>query len=327
MTKVSVLVAVYNGEKYLEKCLDSLFSQTYQNLEIVCINDGSTDSTAEILRRQMCRDARIKLVEHHPNRGVAYAMNEGLKACTGDIISYLDADDWLDNDSIERLVDVFDSHDDADCVLMRCIFVYPDGRHEDYHGMAFDRLDGKTAFIESLTWNVHGIYAARAHLYKKAAFDTTCRHFSVDNTTRIHYYMSRAVYSSEAKYYYLQNPESITYQISIRRMDYMRAMMSMKRQLSELKSTDEVMAKYENERWKIVVDSYLFYYKHRRHLSWSERRYCLGEIRNGLMSIETGMLRRQLRCKFGFCPVNKSWWLFRLEEEIYFTLRRMAGRL
>ena len=79
MIKVSVLVAVYNGEKFINKCLDSLKKQTYNNLEIVCINDGSTDSTPAIIKKRMQNDNRIKLIEHYPNLGLAVTLNEGLK--------------------------------------------------------------------------------------------------------------------------------------------------------------------------------------------------------------------------------------------------------
>jgi glycosyltransferase involved in cell wall biosynthesis len=327
MTKVSILVSVYNGEKYLETCLNSLKNQTYKNIEVVCINDGSTDSTPNIIRRQMEQDDRIKLVEHYPNKGLAYALNEGLKACTGDIIAYLDSDDWFADDSIERLVTIFDNHEDADCVLLKCIYVYPDGRQEEYKGLKFDSIDGMTAFKESLTWNVHGIYAARCELYERCNFDATCKHFSNDNTTRIHYFMSRKVYSSDAPYFYFQNPDSITYQVSVRRMDYMRATESMKKQLKELGCPHDILSLYENERWKIVVDSYLFYFKNRTLLSKKEISYCLKELKRGLHNIDVSLLYKSLTKKLGYCPLGKYWSLFRIEEELYFWLKRITGRL
>ena len=327
MIKVSVLVSVYNGEKYLNTCLDSLERQTYKNIEIICINDGSTDSTPDIMRSRMMKDSRIKLVEHYPNKGLAVALNEGLKACTGDVIAYLDSDDWFADDSIERLVTVFDNHDDADCVLLKCIFVFPDGRQEEYKGLKFDSIDGMAAFKESLTWNVHGIYAARRELYERCKFDAACKHFSNDNTTRIHYFMSRKVYSSDAPYFYFQNPDSITYQVSIRRMDYMRATESMKKQLEKLGSSLEILSLYENERWKIVVDCYLFYFKNRKLLSKDERAYCLKELKRGLRSIDTSLLDTSLTNKLGFCPLGKCWTFFRIEEELYFWLKKITGRL
>ena len=327
MTKVSVLVTVYNGEKYLNKCLESLHRQTYKDIEIVCVNDGSTDSTPDIMHRWQEKDDRIKMVEHYPNKGLANSHNEGLKVCTGDVIAYLDCDDWFADDSIERLVRVFDNHEDADCVLLKCIFVYPDGREEEYQGLHFYSLDGMTAFRESLTWNVHGIYAARREMYERCNFDATCPHFSNDNTTRIHYFMSRRVYESDAPYYYYQNPDSITYKVSVRRMDYMRATESMKRQLMELGCSREIMAVYETERWKVVIDCYMFYFKNRKQLSRDDAVYCRKEIKRGFRTIDTSLLNKKLTHKFGHSPLGKCWPLFRLEEELYFSLRRLIGRL
>jgi glycosyltransferase involved in cell wall biosynthesis len=327
MTKVSVLVTVYNGEKFLDKCLASLHRQTYDNIEIVCVNDGSTDSTPDIMRRWQQQDGRIKMVEHYPNKGLATSHNEGLQVCTGDVIAYLDCDDWFADDSIERLVRVFDSHEDADCVLLKCIFVYPDGREEEYQGLHFGSLDGKTAFRESLTWRVHGVYAARRELYERCNFDATCPHFSNDNTTRIHYFMSRRVYESDAPYYYYQNPDSITYKVSVRRMDYMLATESMKRQLISLNCPRDIMALYEDERWIVIVDSYKFYFKNRSVLSAEDAAYCRKEIKLRFGNIEPQLLSPSLKRKFGYSPLGKSWLLFRLEEEIYFTLRKLLRRL
>ena len=320
MAKVSVIVAVYNGEKYLDRCLDSLCRQTFSDIEIVCVDDASTDSSLQKLWSRAEDDSRIKVLHHDDNSGPAVTRNEALSVCTGDIIACLDCDDWYADNTIERIVKVFDAHDDADCVLFRCMMVYSDGREEDYHGLTFDSLDGKTAFRESLTWHVHGIYAARRHLYDSCKFDATCRHYSDDNTTRIHYYLSRRVYSSDAPYYYYQNPASISHVVSVSRMDYMRATESMKHQLEELYCPHDIMELYENQRWLVLVDAYKFYFDNRRQLSSEDAAYCLGEIKRNFALIDTSLLRPSLKFKFGYSPLFKSWTFFRLQEEIYFRV-------
>ena len=80
---ISVIVPVYNIEKYLSACLNSIIRQTYQNLEIICINDGSTDSSAEILQEYAKKDRRIKIISQE-NAGLSAARNAGIKAATGD---------------------------------------------------------------------------------------------------------------------------------------------------------------------------------------------------------------------------------------------------
>lgn len=102
MKKISVIIPVYNVEKYLEKCLESVISQSYDNLEIICVNDGSTDSSLKILEKFAQRDARIIIIDN-PSGGVSAARNSGLDVATGDFISFIDSDDWIEPGTYEIL--------------------------------------------------------------------------------------------------------------------------------------------------------------------------------------------------------------------------------
>lgn len=102
MVKVSLIVPVFNTEKYLRKCLDSLISQTLRDIEIVCINDGSTDSSPMILAEYAKRDARIRVVSQ-PNSGLSAARNAGLREVSGEYLLFMDSDDWLEATAAERL--------------------------------------------------------------------------------------------------------------------------------------------------------------------------------------------------------------------------------
>lgn len=102
MEKISVIVPVYNSEAYLENCLNSIIQQTYQNLEIILVNDGSTDGSAAICQRYKIQDPRVK-VYHKSNGGVGSSRNRALEAVTGDYILFVDNDDWLELDHIESL--------------------------------------------------------------------------------------------------------------------------------------------------------------------------------------------------------------------------------
>lgn len=95
MDKVSIIVPVYNVEKYLDKCLDSIINQTYKNLEIILINDGSTDNSSEICEKYAKIDNRI-IVVNNINKGVSYARNCGIKLSTGKYILFVDSDDTVD---------------------------------------------------------------------------------------------------------------------------------------------------------------------------------------------------------------------------------------
>ena len=101
--KISVIIPVYNVEKYLKRCLDSVINQTYKNLEIILIDDGSTDKSGNICDEYAAKDKRI-IVIHKENGGLSDARNKGLDICTGDYISFIDSDDWIENGFYEYVV-------------------------------------------------------------------------------------------------------------------------------------------------------------------------------------------------------------------------------
>lgn len=92
---------VYNVARFLPRCLGSLIGQTYKELEIICVNDGSCDGSAAILDQYAAKDARIKVI-HQENSGVSAARNRGIEAATGELITFVDADDWLEPDAYEK---------------------------------------------------------------------------------------------------------------------------------------------------------------------------------------------------------------------------------
>jgi glycosyltransferase involved in cell wall biosynthesis len=102
MDKISVIIPVYNVEPYIRKCLDSVISQTYKNLEILLVNDGSTDNSGKICDEYAEKDKRIK-VFHKENGGLSSALNVGLENFTGDYLGFVDSDDWIEPDMYETL--------------------------------------------------------------------------------------------------------------------------------------------------------------------------------------------------------------------------------
>ena len=100
---VSIIVPVYNGEKYISRCLDSLINQTYSNLEIVLVNDGSIDKSKEILNEYAKTDNRIKIYDQI-NQGASVARNIGLEKANGKYIMFVDADDYIDSHMVEEMI-------------------------------------------------------------------------------------------------------------------------------------------------------------------------------------------------------------------------------
>lgn len=126
--KISVIVPVYNVEKYLDKCVQSIVNQTYTNLEIILVDDGSSDNCPEICDTWAEKDSRIKVI-HKKNGGVSSARNAGLDTATGDYIGFIDSDDYPDKDMYSYLISLFDQTVD----IVRCTYrkVFENGQAEE----------------------------------------------------------------------------------------------------------------------------------------------------------------------------------------------------
>lgn len=107
---VSIIIPAYNAEKYIQKCVESVIQQTYRNLEIIIVNDGSNDDTLKKLAQIKTSDERIIVIDQE-NGGPSAARNAGLKICHGDYIFFLDSDDWLVPNCIEELVNIEERHE------------------------------------------------------------------------------------------------------------------------------------------------------------------------------------------------------------------------
>lgn len=115
MEKVSVIIPVYNASKVIERCLYSIINQTYSNLEIICINDGSTDNSYEKLKQFANKDKRVKII-NKKNTGVSSARNSGLDISTGEYILFVDSDDYLETNTIEKLIHII-TYEKSDLVI------------------------------------------------------------------------------------------------------------------------------------------------------------------------------------------------------------------
>ncbi len=108
--KISVIVPVYNVAEFLPDCLDSLLSQNFDAMEIICVDDKSTDNSLEILEDYASKDKCIRVIKHEQNRGLGEARNSGLKVATGEYIHFLDSDDWIDNSVYEKLIPIIEEN-------------------------------------------------------------------------------------------------------------------------------------------------------------------------------------------------------------------------
>lgn len=128
MPKVSVITATYNGERFLREAIDSVLRQTYRNLELVLVDDGSTDGTVSIIREYQKRDPRVSATIHKKNQGILPTYYHGVELSTGDYFKIFDHDDRLHPECLQRQVDFMEGHPNAGIVFTSTNNMTADGR-------------------------------------------------------------------------------------------------------------------------------------------------------------------------------------------------------
>lgn len=277
MAAISVLVAAYNAEQTLARCLDSLCGQSLRDIQVVCIDDCSTDATPHILRRYADADPRIVVLETAVNSGQAVARNLGLTKVTAPYVCMVDADDWLSPDALQSALEVFTSYSATDVVLFRLCYwrVAPateTGGVEEPHvhehplpqTLSRGSLTGTEAFERALDgWQVHGLYVTRTSLNRAYPYDTTCRLYSDDNTTFLHYLHSREVRLCQGVYYYRQHPASMTQRFSIYYFDHLESDLSLLFTLRKEHVRPQVLRRFEMARWRTFLGVYRQWLRYR----------------------------------------------------------------
>jgi glycosyltransferase involved in cell wall biosynthesis len=115
MSLISIVVPIYGTEDYLPQCLESILGQHHENIEVLCVDDCTPDKAVDIVLDFADRDKRVKLLQHETNQGLGPARNTGIKAATGDLIGFVDSDDWIEPEMFRVLFDVM-QQEDADIV-------------------------------------------------------------------------------------------------------------------------------------------------------------------------------------------------------------------
>lgn len=215
MPKISVIVPVYNTEKYLRKCLDSILNQTYQDFEIIIINDGSTDGSEKIINEYKEKNSsRIKYYVQQ-NAGLSSARNVGIEKAKGEYLSFIDSDDYIDKDLFQNLKQEIDK--DIDLIKFKLIKVDENYNEiERVKGPIFTEKNGQDAF-NSLVFNDVLLEPACIYLYKKELFTNNNFKFAIGKYHEdfglipLTILKSKLVSSLDVYgYYYMQTNQSIT---------------------------------------------------------------------------------------------------------------------
>lgn len=152
MPKISIIVPIFNVEKYLSRCLDSLLNQTFKDIEIILVNDGSTDSSLSICKKYAEEDNRIHIINKE-NGGVSSARNEGIRISSGDYIGFVDPDDWIEIDMYEVLYNRI-MYDRSDIAICNYKMVYPQKNesvvYNDFNDQIIEKKDITNRLIANL---------------------------------------------------------------------------------------------------------------------------------------------------------------------------------
>ena len=217
MVKISVIIPVYNVEPYLPKCLDSILGQTFQDMEVLCVNDCSTDGSLDVLQKYALADSRVKFFNNSHNIGGALSRNVGLDHATGEYVYFMDSDDWLEPNYLEVMLATIERAQTDVVLNLNILQETPKGstlytqfamKTADEHGEFFNRWD-MIANTPCLLW---------ARLYKRAFLEEHHLRLSAVRTTcddYIFHYISH-IYTDKTfvfmgpAYHYRIHQESIT---------------------------------------------------------------------------------------------------------------------
>lgn len=222
MEKVTVIVPIFNAGRYLEPCLESIVHQTYQNLEILLINDGSTDGSAAICEQYRQRDQRVRLVHKKlGGGGVGAARNTALSLITGDYVLFVDNDDWLELDHIERLHQAL-KETDSDIAIANftefidetSVFRFHVTGEDDFQKVYtpeewFEmQYEGKFAFSQCFTVPWCKLY--KASLFKDIVYPEDEKVEDDYTTWKLYLMADRIVYRHTGLYYHRKRETSVT---------------------------------------------------------------------------------------------------------------------
>ena len=222
--KISVIVPIYKVEDYLHRCVDSIINQTYTNLEIILVDDGSPDNCSRICDEYAKKDSRIRVI-HKKNGGLSDARNAGIDIATGEYIMFIDSDDFVDREMMKSMMRNM-IHNNVDMVVCNIKYIYEDKEVVKYNqaDRILDRYEAMEEYlrdgvVQAVAWN---------KLYKKSLISDM--RYKVGKTNEDEFFTYKVVdktdkiyYNSRPFYNYIQRDSSIMGNYSINRLDGVEA--------------------------------------------------------------------------------------------------------
>lgn len=299
--KVSVIVPVYNVEKYLDKCIKSIINQSYKDIEIILVDDGSTDSSPKICDDYAKNDKRIKVI-HKENGGLSSARNAGIEIASGDLLSFIDSDDSIEPDLYEK---VFSYYNDNDIVVFGIERDYPNGKIIKTGFDKVEEIDNITALIY-LNNNDAVDLSSCNKIFNKKLFDNV--RFPINKKCEDYYIMYRIFDAAQSVllipfigYHYFQREGSISR--SVVNLDYIYASQSQIDYFTE-KHSDYLYIARSNfaianmNLYVFIVRNRLKESKIKKQLLSNSRKYIKDVVKNHYLK----RTRKIKLLSFVFCP-------------------------
>lgn len=262
--KVSIIIPVYNAETYLEQCINSVLAQTYSHIEIILVNDGSTDTSKTICESFCARDERILLLNKE-NEGAGKARLTGIQQATGTYICFLDSDDRMEPGFVETMVAITEvNHADlAECGY----YVFSDGITKNHSVFSQDKVFDKVVFLESVVANtiIDGREAVVLwnKLYRKTLIDTFVKIYTAnvleDYIFNMQYYLGveKYAYVNEMLIGYRMTENSLTRKYNPDLFDELKKVMPLKEQYMQKYALDGAVYQMRHAAWYL---DYLYNY-------------------------------------------------------------------
>ncbi|PLS01120.1 glycosyltransferase [Neobacillus cucumis] len=257
--KISVIIAAYNIENYIIKCLESIISQTFKELEIIVVNDGSTDNTLHLIKNFSKLDDRIVVIDK-PNGGLSSARNAGLEIATGDYIGFVDGDDYIKEEMYEKLHQLCKKTQSEIAV---CGYIRQYSNREVFsNSKNVIQYSSQEALRELISSRVLHDYAWNK-LYKKELFENIRypigkMYEDVFTTYKLFFNSNKVAYIDEPLYYYIQRDGSILRKgFSEKQFDQLEALEELKSFLTEKKITiydEELESRIVNVKCRMLFD-------------------------------------------------------------------------
>ena len=270
MPKISIILPVYNVEKYLSQCLDSIVNQAFKDFECICVNDSSTDNSLTILQKYASKDNRIKIINQE-NKGLSGARNAALKVITGKYITFIDSDDFISSDYLDKLINIAEKENSDIVYCGHKIYYSLDNKYEKGPNreklnklfFEYSKSQKRDKQLEYLLDIVENSRSACMKLYKTNVikdndilfFENIYAEEDFSFNILANLYSKKINFLDEEMYYYRKQTNSITTNKENVRVNAIKAFALLTKELErrELLKNNEVLKKFVLSKFILII--------------------------------------------------------------------------